>query len=294
MIMIFPGRETRYYMKDFIFLGGDLRFIYAAAKLSERYDCGIFGFDKLEYPAFEILTEIRRAKNVILPLPMSRNCDYITAPYYSGKMPISDVVKAVGKGGSIYCGKACPIMNHICRDNGLTLVDYFEREELVVMNAAITAEGALEIIMREKARAIMDMSVLVMGYGRIAKVLSGHLKALGANVTVTARKFADLSWVRIAGCNAVHFDDVDDLLGGFDTIVNTVPAQVLDEGRLGRLRRDCLIVDLASKSCVASMEGVNVIWALSLPGKIAPITAGEIIADTIFNIINEKKGAGNL
>jgi dipicolinate synthase subunit A len=276
-------------MKDFIVLGGDLRFIYAAAKLNETYDCSIFGFDTLEEPVIENLVKIERAKNAILPLPMSRKCDYITAPYYSGKMPIESVLDAVEKGGTVYCGKACPILHTICEKNSLNLVDYFEREELVVLNAAITAEGSLEIIMREKARAIMGMSVLVTGYGRIAKVLAGYLNALGAKVTVSARKFSDLAWARIMGCEAVHLDDMDPSLGEFDTIVNTIPAPVFSRRRLSRLKSDCLIVDLASKSCVESMDGVNVIWSLSIPGKFAPITSGEIIADTIMNIINEKK-----
>jgi dipicolinate synthase subunit A len=112
------------------------------------------------------------------------------------------------------------------------------------------------------------MEVLVAGYGRIAKVLSGHLTALGANVTVCARKFSDLAWARITGCGAVNIDDIDSHLGEFDTIVNTVPAQIFDRNRLNRLKSDCLIVDLASKSCVESMEGVNVIWALSIPLKL--------------------------
>ena len=33
--------------------------------------------------------------------------------------------------------------------------------------------------------------------------------------------------------------------------------------------------------------GVKVIWALSLPGKVAPVTAGEMIKNTVLNIINE-------
>ena len=37
----------------------------------------------------------------------------------------------------------------------------------------------------------------------------------------------------------------------------------------------------------AKEYGVRVIWALSLPGKIAPITSGAIIKDTIMNIISE-------
>lgn len=37
----------------------------------------------------------------------------------------------------------------------------------------------------------------------------------------------------------------------------------------------------------ATQLGVKVIWALSLPGKVAPVTSGRIIRDTIFNILNE-------
>ena len=292
-------------MKDFIFLGGDLRFIYAAAKLNKKYHCSVYGFDTLhedilKQTGVSVTTKIHRAKNVILPLPMSRNCDYITAPYYSGKIPISAVTDAVGSGGTVYCGKACPYIYEICKEKALNLVDYYEREELTVVNAVITAEGALEIIMKEKALAIVGMKVLVIGYGRIAKVLSKYLHALGAKVTIIARKYDDLAWARTTGCSAVHFNDTDRIksdkfdFSDFDTVVNTVPAVVLGHERLIRLKNDCLVIDLASKAGVdlesAKELGVKVIWALSLPGKVAPVTSGEIIAETLLNIIKEKKG----
>ena len=37
----------------------------------------------------------------------------------------------------------------------------------------------------------------------------------------------------------------------------------------------------------ARRMGKNVIWALSLPGKVAPVTAGNIIFETIMNILRE-------
>ena len=140
----------------------------------------------------------------------------------------------------------------------------------LISNAAITAEGALEIIMQEKAKSVMNMKVLVAGYGRIAKVLSGYLRALGADVTICARKFSDLAWSKIMGCSAVHINDVDSVLHEFDTVVNTIPAQVFNRSKLFRLNEDCLFVDLASKTGVEDMElakevGVKVIWALSIP-----------------------------
>ena len=55
------------------------------------------------------------------------------------------------------------------------------------------------------------------------------------------------------------------------------------------------MIDLASKPGGVDFEaakrlGVRVIWALSLPGKVAPITAGEIIKDTVLNILKERRG----
>ncbi|MBR5236239.1 MAG: hypothetical protein IKW06_02545 [Clostridia bacterium] len=38
---------------------------------------------------------------------------------------------------------------------------------------------------------------------------------------------------------------------------------------------------------VAKNLGIKVIHALSLPGKVAPLTAGKIICDTVLNIVGE-------
>ena len=55
------------------------------------------------------------------------------------------------------------------------------------------------------------------------------------------------------------------------------------------------MIDLASKPGGIDFDaarelGVNTIWALSLPGKVAPISAGQIICDTIHNILTEMEG----
>jgi len=272
-------------MKDFIFIGGDVRLIYAANKLNKVYNCRLYGFDKPPNSEVELLTQIQRADNIVLPLPASRDGECINAPYCEHKIPLSAIIDAAAPNATVYCGKATDELVALCEANSLTLVDYFEREELTVLNAAITAEGALEIIMREKAQAILGMSVLITGYGRISKILSKYLHALGADVTVCARKHADLTWAKITGCSAVQIDKIDNALGGFDTVVNTVPAQIFGKDRLARLKSDCLILDLASKTGIEDTEstkqsvkqsGLKVIWALSVPGKVAPITVRDI------------------
>ena len=59
------------------------------------------------------------------------------------------------------------------------------------------------------------------------------------------------------------------------------------------LKKGSLLIDLASKPGGVDIEeagnaGVKTIWALSLPGKVAPISSGEIIARTILNILEER------
>ncbi|MDR2532317.1 MAG: dipicolinic acid synthetase [Oscillospiraceae bacterium] len=282
-------------MKNFLFLGGDMRSIYAAKRLGERYDCFIYGFSEplpVSAANVSVLREITKAGNLVLPLPACFDGFNINAPYFKAPLPIELIPLAVYGGGTVYCGKSCPAIEQICAANNLKLIDYFEREELAVMNAVPTSEGCLEIIMRESSRTIFGSSILLTGFGRISKVLAKHLTALGAKITVTARKYCDLSWAQIAGCETVHLSKLDNMLEKFDTIINTVPAPLFDARRLKRLKPDCLIVDLASVSGVedietAKKEGVNVIHALSLPGKVAPATAGNIVADTIMNILAE-------
>ena len=89
--------------------------------------------------------------------------------------------------------------------------------------------------------------------------------------------------------------EMDDFLCGYDLVVNTVPSRVLGEERLARLRPGCLVIDLASKPGGVDMEaasrlGVPVVWALSLPGKVAPVTSGRIIRDTVYHILSGSEG----
>jgi dipicolinate synthase subunit A len=278
-------------MNNFLFLGGDMRSVYAAKRLGERYDCFIYGFS--EPVPVPNLREITKFKSLVLPLPATRDGVNINAPYFKTPLPLTLIPEAVYSGGTVYCGKSHPAIEKICAENNLRLVDYFEREELAVMNAVPTSEGCLGIIMRESRSAIYGSEILLTGFGRISKVMARHLTALGAEVTVTARKYHDLAWAEIAGCKTVHVSGLDDTLGRYDTIINTIPAPLFGTARTKRLKPDCLIIDLASTSAFKTTEGLNFHHALSLPGKVAPVTAGYIVADTIMNIIAEEDGGGD-
>ncbi len=161
-----------------------------------------------------------------------------------------------------------------------------------IPNAVPTAEGAIEIAIAETPFTIHGSKSLVLGYGKIGKILSKDLYALGAQTYVEARKYADLAMIEGHGYEPLPLDNLKDHIHEFDIIFNTIPSLILDDEILAKVKKDALIIDLASKPGgidfdAAKSYGLKVIWALSLPGKIAPVSSGAIIKDTIMNIIKE-------
>ena len=79
----------------------------------------------------------------------------------------------------------------------------------------------------------------------------------------------------------------------YDVVFNTVPSLVFDKRLLEKTPDDTLIIDLASRPGGVDMNtakamGKHVIWALSLPGKVAPVSAGKIIFSTVMKILGEE------
>ncbi|MBR3920358.1 MAG: dipicolinate synthase [Oscillospiraceae bacterium] len=115
---------------------------------------------------------------------------------------------------------------------------------------------------------------------------------MGADVTVCARKKSDIAWAEIFGCKGRDFSLLNEK-SDFRIIFNTVPTEIFTKEKLSLLNPSALIIDLASKPGgvdfeSAALMGIKTIWALSLPGEVAPVTSGEIIAKTIRNILTER------
>ena len=284
---------------NFLIAGGDLRQVYTAKALSQEYNVYALGLSKnhINTNKINLIENIDdipyEVDHIILPLPVSQDGEYINAPFSSRKIAASELIPHIKNGGIVFGGKFDDASRKIFTNSGIETIDYFEREELNVLNAVPTAEGAGQIAMEETASTIYGQNILITGFGRISKVLIKILNGMGANVTVTARKYSDLAWAEIYGCKSVHTSSLHECIDKFDIIFNTVPAVLFDEYMLNMLRKDTLMIDLASKPGgvdfdIAGKLGLKVIWALSLPGKVAPVSSGEIIAGTVLNILKER------
>ena len=278
-------------------IGGDLRQLTVAKLLkAEGYHVFLYGFDKdIQLETLECETDkdlVLSADIVILPVPVTFDGNTINSPYAKEPMIIDDFLSEINPSVLVFGGQIQPNLQKALEDNHIAYRDYLKREELSIKNAVPTAEGAIEIAIAETPFTIHGSKSLVLGYGKIGKILSKDLYALGAQTYVEARKYADLAMIEGHGYEPLPLDNLKDHIHEFDIIFNTIPSLILDDEILAKVKKDALIIDLASKPGgidfdAAKSYGLKVIWALSLPGKIAPVSSGAIIKDTIMNIIKE-------
>ena len=167
-----------------------------------------------------------------------------------------------------------------------------EREELAILNTIATAEGAIEVAINNTDRILQGANVLVLGFGRVAKIVANKFSNLSAKVTCSARKKTDLAWIEAYGYNSLDINDMVYYLKDFDIIINTVPQVIINERELKHMNSNVLLIDLASTpggfdSKTAINMGLKYVWALALPGKVAPKTSAKIIKETIGNTLEE-------
>ena len=284
-------------IETFAVIGGDLRSAYLAGQLAvDGYKVITSGFDSTDLPpcvtgCTNPAQAVSLADCVILPLPVTTDGSTINAPFSRVRITLDQVLNALHPDQLLVGGQVSELMHKEVESRGMHIHDYFEREELMVQNAVPTSEGAIQLAMEELPVTISGAQCLITGYGRIGRVLSRLLIALGAHVTVAARKFADLSWAEAQGCASIELHQLANA-GDFDVIFNTVPTLLFDRAVLAGLNRNTLLIDLASRpggvdfNTAAEMQ-IKTIWALSLPGRVAPKSAGAIIKNTILNMIKE-------
>ena len=162
----------------------------------------------------------------------------------------------------------------------LRLRDYYDHEAVLLRNAAITAEGAVALAMERTERTLLGSRVLILGGDRIAGALWTRLRALGAEVTVYARRAAQRAAAEIAGCRSL--DRLPEKPEGYHILFNTVPAPILPAAAEGALN-----IELASAPG-GFRDPSGAVIARGLPGKAAPLSAAEALLVPILAILREE------
>ena len=278
-------------------LGGDLRQLAAKEALEGLgYLVALYGFDTYGcHRSLSLEEALDGAAILLFPVPVLRN-ERLNLPFTEEKLPLSSLMERLSPhlatvtaafGGVLPDGLA-----EALTARGIAVYDLCREERFNILNSVPTAEGAIAIAMNHLNVTVCGASVCVTGFGRIGKTLCRLLRALGAHVTAVSRKEGDRALSELYGCRACDYKTLPAYAGEFDVIFNTVPETVITEPCLAELKKDAFVIDLASKPGGVDMDAAawldrRVIWALALPGKVAPLTAGARIRDTVYNILRE-------
>ncbi len=285
---------------NFTVVGGDLRIIKLTKMLaSDGNKVYVYGLEKAEelkenenITICNKLTEAVKNSDIIIgPIPFSSNGKDINTPFSDTPISIRELMHTINA-KILIAGSIAPEVYEMANDEYIEIIDIMKREELAVLNTISTAEGAIEIMIANTNKIIHGSKILILGFGRIGKVLAKKLEGLSAKVTCAARKDEDLAWIKAYGHEETNINTIKENLSEYDIIINTVPHLMLTEERIKYVKDDCLLMDLASNpggidKKVAKERKLNLIWALALPGKVAPVTTAEFIKYTIYNILKE-------
>lgn len=228
---------------------------------------------------------------LILPVPGVKENMRLHSVYLEDPPEITrELLDRLPGEAPVLVGFAREQLRRLVEETGLRLVELMQMDEVAILNSIPSAEGAVQMAMEKLPITVHGSRTLVLGFGRTAQTLAQLLKAMNAHTTVVARDPAQLARAEAMGIHAVHTSELVNCLQEQDVIFNTIPAPVITADILQRLKPATLIIDLASSPggtdfATAREMGIEAVLAPGLPGKVAPRTAGLLLARVVPRVL---------
>ncbi len=280
-------------------IGGDHRAVYVAEELlSQGAMVRLVGLENLADSGVQTVDDVaagvQGADAVIFPLPGVSDDGEIETPGEPLSLREEDLT-SLPVGTPVFTGFARKRVSDIAGRLGLKLVEVAKRDDFAILNSIPSAEGAIQMAMEHLATTIHSSSTFILGFGRVGSTLARALIGMGAKVTIVARDAAQRARALEMGCRALDFGQLPSSIGEADLVFNTVPALVLNARMLKCTRTDVVIIDVASKPGGTDFETAArlqrlALLAPSLPGRVAPKTAGRILGRVIADLLVQEKG----
>lgn len=281
-------------INKFLVVGGDLRNVELAKLLKEdgkivyTYGMNINSTEKLE-------TLLDVVEVVIGPIPFSRDGLNVNSKFVESKILIKDFLEKI-KGKILITGNISEDVKKLAKIYNIEVIDVMKNEKLAILNTIATAEGTIELMIANTDTIIFESNVLILGFGRVAKTLANRLKRLVKLITCASRENDELAWIEVYGYEKMNLNDLvkcqesKKYLKNYDVIINTIPSMIFDAEKLQYVNKEVLLIDLASNPGGIDKEetkkqGLKLIHALGLPGKVAPKSSARFIKDIIYEVV---------
>ncbi|GIO22016.1 dipicolinic acid synthetase subunit A [Oceanobacillus sp. J11TS1] len=284
-------------------IGGDARYLELIKILKSNDDNEVIlcGFDKLEQ-GFTGLNEVElyeldqsKLDVVILPITGTDSSGNIETVFTDKKINLNEAwFQKLKSSCIVFTGISNDYLTNVTKKAGITLVPLLDRDDVAIYNSIPTAEGAIMMAFEHTDQTVHSSRVMVVGFGRVGNTVANKFSALGAKVSVCARSIRDLARITEMGLRAIPLHELSNYTDDCDILINTIPSLVVTKEAIRNLPTNAVIIDLASKPGgtdfdFAKKRGINAMLARSLPGIVAPRTAGKILANVIEQILDEER-----
>lgn len=284
-------------------IGGDARYLELIRQLQLLSDTTIIlvGFDNLEQ-SFTGLKQVEfneleldSLDCVILPITGTNLDGKIETVFSDHHIVLTpEWFKKLNSKAKIFTGITNEYLNRVTDEAGVSLTPLLNRDDVAIYNSIPTAEGAIMMAIENTNYTIHSSRIIVTGFGRIGQTVAHRFSALGAKVSVSTKRSAELARAMEMGLTAVPLEKLYEHTNQCDILINTVPALVVNQQAIEQLPSNSIIIDLASNPGGTDFEfakkrGIQAILTGSLPSIVAPKTAGKILADVIKQILFDEE-----
>jgi dipicolinate synthase subunit A len=282
-------------------IGGDARQLEIVRKLTElQAILSLIGFEQLDH-AFTGATkekidnvDFSKIDAIILPVRGTDLNGQVDTIFSNEKVFLTKkIVEKTPEHCIIYSGITNDYLNLLIKETNRSLVQLFNRDDVAILNSIPTVEGTIMMAIQHTDTTIHGSNVIVLGLGRVGMSVARAFHALGAKVKVAASQSEHIARIIEMGLTPVHLDDLQIAVDDIDICINTIPHLVVTSDVIEKMPLHTLVIDLASKPGgtdfqYAEKRGVKALLAPSLPGIVAPKTAGNILADVLAQLLDEQ------
>lgn len=203
-----------------------------------------------------------------------------------------EYIKKTSKKCIIYTGVSNGYLDNIEQTLDRKVVRIFDRDDIAIYNSIPTVEGTIMMVIQNTDYTIHGSKVVVLGLGRTGMSVARAFRGLGAKVKVGVNRPEHLARAIEMGLDGFYTDKLSENVQDTDILINTVPKQIITSNVISKMQSSAIILDLASKPGgtdfrYAEKRGIKAILALSLPGLVAPKTAGSILATILVELLEE-------
>ena len=281
-------------------IGGDARQLEVIRKLTELdAKLSLIGFEQLDH-AFtgankEKIDEVDFSliDAIILPVSGTTLDGHVDTIFSNEKVNLlEEMVMKTPEHCTIFSGITNPYLDDLINKTKRHHVLLFSRDDVAIYNSIPTVEGTIMMAIQHTDITIHGSNVVVLGLGRVGMGVARTFHLLGSKVKVGARKPEHIARITEMGLSPFHLDELSNYVSDTDILINTIPHLIVTAKVIAKMPVQTLIIDLASKPGgtdfrYAEKRGIKALLAPSLPGIVAPKTAGTILANVLSNLLEE-------